>query len=105
MISDQRAEEAFEFLRDTVGQIGDAKAELERSEILRKRLRKKWILVATQGTVATKEAEADCQPEVEAADDRYIAAVAAYETLRAKRDIEGIALDVWRTEAANRRRA
>lgn len=104
MISDNRAEQAFEMLRDSVGDIGDAKAELERSEILRKRLRKKFFLVA-EGTVAVREAEAECQPEVAAADDRYIVAISAYETLRARRDIEGIALDVWRTEAANRRRA
>lgn len=104
MISDDRAEQAFEFLRDTVGKIGDAKAELERSEILRKRVRNK-IFLSADGTVAMRDATADCDLETQAADDRYISAIAAYESLRAKRDIEGIALDVWRTEAANRRRA
>jgi hypothetical protein len=104
VITDERAEQAFEFLRDTVGLIGETKAELERSEILRKRLRKKHFLNA-EGTVAVREAEAETQAEVAEADDRYIEAVGAFETLRARRDIEGIALDVWRTEAANRRRA
>lgn len=104
MITDERAEQAFEFLRDTVGKIGDAKAELERSEILRKRVRRK-IFITADGTVAMKEAVAECDEETRDADDRYIAAIAAYESLRARRDIEGIALDVWRTEAANRRRA
>lgn len=104
MISDERAEQALEYLQSTTGKIGDAKAELERSEILRKRVRRK-IFVTADGTVAMKEAVAECDLETQAADDRYIAAIAAYESLRAKRDIETIALDVWRTESANRRRA
>ncbi len=103
MITDERAEEALEYLRDTVRQIGEAKSELERAEILRKRVRRKHFL-AGEGTVAVREAGAECNVETEQADDRYIAAVAAYETLRARRDIETIALDVWRTESANRRR-
>ncbi len=103
MITDARAEEAFEYLRDTVGAIGAAKAELERSEILRKRIRKREFVIA-EGSVALRESIAECRPEVEEADNRYVSAVAAYETLRAKREIESIALDVWRTESAHRRR-
>lgn len=104
MITDARAEQAFEYLRDSTGTIGEAKAELERSEILRKRSRKRVFLGST-GTVAERDALSECDEGVFSADDRYIAAIQAYETLRAKRDIETIALDVWRTEAANRRRA
>lgn len=104
MISDTRADEALEYLTTTTGAIGAAKAELERSEILRKRVRRR-VFLTTSGTVAEREARADCEPEVQEADDRYIRAVAEYETLRAKRDVESIALEVWRTESANRRRA
>jgi hypothetical protein len=105
MISDKRAEEAFERLRDTVAEIGEAKAELERSEIMRKRSRKRLFLAAPGGTVAEREAFAESSSEVGEADDRYIEAVRTYESLRAMREIETIALDVWRTESANRRRA
>ncbi len=104
MISDTRAEEALDYLQGTTEKIGAAKAELERSEILRKRVRRKHFL-ASDGTVAVREAFAECHAESAEADDRYIDAVAAFETLRARRDVESIALDVWRTEAANRRRA
>jgi hypothetical protein len=104
MITDERAEQAFEYLVQTTDAIGAGKAELERSEIMRKRVRRK-IYLTTTGTVAEREARADCEPEVQAADDRYIAAVGAYESLRARRDVESIALEVWRTESANRRRA
>lgn len=104
MITDLRAEEAFEFLRDSVGGIGAAKAELERAEIMRKRVRRKHF-ITTEGTVTLREAIAENMPDTEAADERYVQAVSAYESLRARREIEAIALDVWRTEAANRRRA
>lgn len=103
MITDERAEQAFEYLHGTTEMIGEAKARLERSEILRKRMRKKHFLTG-EGTVAVREAQAEGREEVREADDEYIDAIAAYETLRAKRDIETIALDVWRTESANRRR-
>lgn len=104
MITDQRAEEAFEFLRDSVAAIGSAKGELERSEILRKRVRKRFF-VTFEGSVAQREAQAENMPDTEAADERYVKAVSDYESLRARRELEVIALDVWRTEAANRRRA
>lgn len=103
MVSDERAEQALEFLLESVGRIGDAKGELERAEIMRKRVRKRAFLAAT-GTVAERDATAECDAEAALADDRYIEAVREYESLRAKRDIETIALDVWRTESANRRR-
>jgi len=104
VITDKRAEEAFEYLRDTTDAIGAAKGELERSEILRKRMRKRMFLAA-EGSVAQREAMAENATEVESVDERYVDAVTAYATLSAKRDIETIALDVWRTESANRRRA
>ena len=104
MITDARADQAFEYLRDTTDAIGAAKGELERSEILRKRIRKRHFLAA-EGPVAQREAIAENNPEVEAADERYVDAVTVFATLTAKRDVETIALDVWRTESANRRRA
>lgn len=103
MITDDRAQQAFDYLHESTDTIGEAKAELERSEIMRKRIRKRVFLAST-GTVAERDAHAECNEDVQFADDRYIAAIQAYESLRAKRDIETIALDVWRTESANRRR-
>lgn len=105
MITDERAEAAFHYLRDTTDTIGAAKGELERSEIMRKRTRKRIFLTASEGPVAQREAAAEVHPDTEAADQRYVEAVAAFEGLRARRDIETIALEVWRTESANRRRA
>jgi len=105
MVTDERADEAFHYLVDSTGKIGAAKAELERSEIMRKRVRKRLFLGAPEGAVAHREAFAEVQDETIQADERYIKAVESFESMKAKRDIESIALDVWRTESANRRRA
>jgi len=105
MVTDERADEAFHYLVDSTGKIGAAKAELERSEIMRKRVRKRLFLGAPEGAVAQREAFAEVQDETIQADERYIKAVESFESMKAKRDIESIALDVWRTESANRRRA
>lgn len=104
MISDQRAEEAFERLRDSVAEVGRAKGELEKSKILAKRTRKKVFLTAS-GSVAEREAVAESATEVESVDERYITAVVEFETITAMRELESTVLDVWRTECANRRRA
>lgn len=105
MITDKRAEEAFEYLRDTTAEIGKAKAELKRSEILSKRVRKRAFLEAPGSSVAAREAWAEVHKDVEDIDGRYVKAVEDFESMSAKRDIETIALEVWRTESANRRRA
>ena len=105
VISDQRAEQAFEFLRDSTERIGAARGAYERAEIMRKRVRKRAFVGAEGSSVAQREALAEINEDVQQADDQYIEAVVAFETLRAKRDIETIALDVWRTESANRRRS
>lgn len=104
MITDERAEEALEFLRDSTTAIGAAKAERERSEILCKRVRKRIFVMAEGSSVAQREAVTEIHDEVAKADERYIEAVAAFETLYAKREVEALAIEVWRTEAANRRR-
>ena len=105
VITDKRAEEAFDWLNEHTATIGAAKAELERSDILRKRARKRIFLSAPEGAVAAKEAYAENHDDVVAADLRYFDAVQAWEEIRAKQELETIALDVWRTESANRRRA
>lgn len=104
MITEARAEEAFEWLNGHTKAIGDARAEQERSKILAKRVRQRLFL-KHEGTVTAREAAADIEPETGEADERYCLAVGTFETLKAKQELETIALDVWRTESANRRRA
>lgn len=105
MISDDRANEAFEYLRDHTAELGKAKAELKRAEILSKRVRKRCFLSAPDGSVAQREAWAEVHVDVEKIDERYVKAVEDFEIMTARREVETIALDVWRTESANRRRS
>lgn len=106
MITDDRAQEAFEYLRDHTVDIGKAKAELKRSEILSKRVRKRTFLTAPdEWPVAKKEAYAETHADVAEIDERYVKAVEEFEIISARHEVEGMALDVWRTESANRRRA
>lgn len=95
---------ALQFLTESCDAIAAAKSELERSEILRKRVRRRHF-VSSEGSVAQREALAEVHEDTAAADDRYIEAVAAYEALRAKRELQVILVDVYRTQAASRRQA
>lgn len=104
MITDQRAEEAFEYLRDHVAEIGKAKAELKRAEILSKRIRKRCFVEAPDGSVAQREAWAEIHKDVAEIDERYVKAVEEFEIMSARREVETIAIEVWRTSSANLRR-
>lgn len=105
MITDDRAQEAFQWLNANTGVIGQARGAYERTEILRKRTRKRAFIEAPDGSVASKEAHAELHPDVVKADENYIEAVTIFETLKARQQVEALALDVWRTESANRRRS
>jgi hypothetical protein len=104
MITDERADQAFHWLNDNTGVIGRARGGQERTEILRKRTRKRAFIAAPEGSIASKEAHAELHPDVIKADEEYIEAVTLFETLKARQQVEAMAIDVWRTEAANRRR-
>ena len=96
---------ALQFLEETCDAIAAAKAELERSGILAKRTRKRIFLTAAEGPVAQREAVAETHPDVISADQRYVDAITEYEALRAKRELQAIKVDVYRTQAASRRAA
>jgi hypothetical protein len=104
VITDERAQVAFDWLNDHTDAIGEAKAEQERSKILSRRIRHRLMLSA-EGAVAVREAAADIETETAEADERYCKAIASFEKLKAKQELETMALEVWRTECANRRRA
>lgn len=101
-LTDEDCDQALEFLESTCEAIAAAKAELERSEILRKRIRNRYFLTA-EGTVAERNAAVEGEAEVHEADERYISAVSAYEGIRAKRELRVIQIDVFRSQEASRR--
>lgn len=98
-------EGALQFLQETCDAIALAKAELERSAILAKRTRKRIFLTAPDGSVAHREAFAEVHADVISADARHVEAITEFEALKAKRELQVIKVDVYRTEAASRRAA
>lgn len=101
-LSDEDVDKALDYLEETCDTIADAKAELERSEILRKRTRERVFLTA-EGNVAERKAWAEVSAESEKADERYIDAVQAFKALDAKRDVRVIQIEVYRTQESSRR--
>ena len=104
IVSEQQLENALRFLADSDAEFAQEKAELERSEIRRKRARARVFLIAS-GNVEERKATAETSPDVEQADDAYIASVKAFETLKAKRERADIVVGVWRSIEASRRKA
>lgn len=102
MITDEKVEGAMRYLAETDEDYANAKGDTERFDILRKRTRMRAFL-AHDGTVAERNAEAEIDGDVEAADSAYVNAVIKYETYRAKRQRAELVVEVWRTIQSNRR--
>jgi len=91
------------YLAESDQEFAQEKAQVERSEILRKRIRARLFLVAT-GTVAERQAQAEIDPEAEQADGDYCKTIASFETLKARRQRAELVIDVWRSLEASRRK-
>lgn len=104
MINENRAWEALQYLLKTADEIGDKKGALERTEIMRKRARKTIFLTCEGSSVAQREALAETSQNALEADEKYCAALVEYEKIKAKREVEQIVIDVFRTNEASRRR-
>jgi len=102
-ITQDRMEAALHYLGETDKDYALEKAELERSEIARKRARAK-VFLTVDGTVAERQAKAEIDESVTESDDRYIECVKIFETLKARRERAEIVIDVWRSINAARRK-
>ena len=103
IISRDKLESALNYLAETDEEYAQEKAQVERSEILRKRVRARVFLTST-GTVAERDKLAEVSPDAEQADDDYCKSITLYETLRAKRQRAEIVIDCWRTLESSRRK-
>ena len=104
IISEEKLEAALRYLAMTDDAYAIAKANLERSEILRKRVRAR-IFLGASGTVAERQAIAEGDSESAGSDDAYIEALGTAEMLKAKRQRAEIVIDVWRSLNASKRRS
>lgn len=93
----------MEFLAETDEPFAEAKTAVMRQEILCKRIRSR-VFCFVEGGVEQRKAQAETHQEVIAADDEYIAATLAFETLKARRSRAEILIDVWRSVESSRRR-
>jgi hypothetical protein len=103
-IDEERVGKAMRYLAETDLPYAEAKAALESSEILRKRVRAR-VFLTEDGTVAERQAEAETHHDTEAADDQYVNAIKAFEELKARRQRAELLIDVWRSLEATRRKA
>lgn len=104
MITQDKMESAMEYLAQTDHDYANEKAQVERSEILRKRIRARIFLTST-GTVAERQAQAEINEEAEQADADYCKTIAAFETLKARRQRAELVIEVWRSLEASRRKS
>ena len=103
-IDEERVGKAMRYPAETDLPYAEAKAALESSEILRKRVRAR-VFLTEDGTVAERQAEAETHHDTEAADDQYVHAIKAFEELKARRQRAELLIDVWRSLEATRRKA
>ena len=105
MISDDRVEQALDFLREKAKPAAIAKAEVEYTKEWMKIVRSQEI-VARQGmSVAAASAEAEASPRYQAALEAYKAAVGNDAYFRFKREAEQALIEAWRTMSSNERAA
>jgi hypothetical protein len=103
VISDERAEEAMNYLSSTDITCAVLKADMERFE-WKAKAQKQAIFKIAGGTVADRTAIAETHDDVAAAMERYFAKLSEYGQMANRRATEVIVLDTWRTICANRRR-
>ena len=101
-ITQQRMEEALEYLSDTDESCAALRADMERAEFRAKRT-EHAIFKISDGTVAERTADAKTSPDTEAAYEKYFQAMHAYHAMSNKRATESIVIDTWRSLNANRR--
>lgn len=102
MISEERAEAAVEFLRDTAERYGEARGYSEFCDANLRRV-KALEMASKAGGVGEREAAAYASTAYGAALEDMQNAVADYETLRAKRDAAQMTIEVWRSQNSARK--
>ena len=98
-----KVSEALEYLESTDDKLGQLKASAKYYDYKVKQVKAAQYLSHTQGAVADKEAKALISPEVKDAYREKRDVEAEMETIIAKRKTAELHIEVYRTQAANRR--
>jgi len=102
IVSDEKVETAFDWLAEQGGNSAQAKAEKELAEGMIKAL-KAEVFLQSEGTVAERQAKADCHPRVIAGIKEFARAAGADNFHVNERKTHTITIEVWRTEQSNMR--
>lgn len=105
MIDQKRAQEMVEYLIDTAGQIGAAKADAVHAEAMLRHIKALTMKASGEKAVAAQEREAYASADYAAALDQLWEATKAHETLRAQREAAQATIEFWRSSEASRRGA
>lgn len=100
MIIEENIERAVDFLRDTAKEYGQLKGHSVYCEKNLSRVKALEMLNISEGSMASREAQAYGSESYRAAIVELQNATAEYETLRAQRDAAAIKIDVWRSQAS-----
>ena len=103
IVSEEKLEKALNFLSDSDDEFAEAKANMLRAEIRVDRAKAR-VFVTETGSVEERKAKARISEAVTGQEDDYIAAIQAYERLKAWRQRAEIVIDVYRTLEASRRK-
>jgi hypothetical protein len=103
-ITQERMENALQFLADTDEPCATLRADMERAEFRAKRT-EQAIFTLSDGTVAERNALAKTSDETFAAYEQYFKAMQAHDTMKNRRATEAIVFEAWRSLNSNRRQA
>ena len=102
-ITQERMEQALDFLSETDEVVAGLKADMLRAEYVLKRKEAAAFLSAEGKTAVLRQNLAKVDDDVVAAYDAHTDAMEQYETIAAKRKTEALIVDVFRTVEASRR--
>jgi len=103
-ITQERMEDALQFLSDTDESCAALRSDMERAEYRAKRTKSAVFTIST-GSVAERTAMADTHPDTESAYEQYFKAMHEFEAMKNKRATESIVFEAWRSLNSNRRQA
>ena len=101
-ITQDRMEQALQYLTDTDESCAALKSDVERMDYRADAIFDA-ILLRSDGSVAVKEALAGTHPEYVAAKEKYFDALKDHEAIKNRRSTEAIVIDCWRSLNSNRR--
>ena len=103
MITEDRAEKAVEYLRDTSEKYGMARGHAAFCSGNLRRVKAMLMLQEKEGSLGDREARAYASETYLKALEAEEDAIAEYEILRAKREAAQCTIDVWRSQASARK--